>query len=389
MWAWIVVGCVTTLAPDGTGGVPTAEVLPPSGSAEAPREDDSLFGDEVRDARLDLEPDAIARLALTADDANDAPYVPATLTVGGDSFPVTLRLKGGNGSFRPFADKPSFRIDFGDVAPVERGRWLILNNLVQDPSMLGEHLAYGAYRSVGLPASRHGFARLVVNDEPFGLYGIVEPVEHDLVARLWPEDADGLLVEGGVDAVPAKMDDLEIVQDGPLAPLVNMVTALDAATPDTYLDVLDTWFDPEQLLGVWAVELATGNPDAYLTRHNNYFLYWKASEQNWVMLPWGTDTAFSEPLGWWTPDYDGQLYLKCLDAPACRQTLRGRLTAVAEWWDTGAPEAARAAAAASTEADCVSDPRSDGGREGCEAGREALADFVEGRGAELWALLAE
>jgi hypothetical protein len=58
-----------------------------------------------------------------------------------------------------------FKIDFGQYVPDQRFdglRRLTLNNMVQDRSMIREHVAYQAYAWLGVPAPRHGYAELWV-----------------------------------------------------------------------------------------------------------------------------------------------------------------------------------------------------------------------------------
>lgn len=397
MWAVLLAGCTSVewLGPSvehPRGDDLPSAVAPPPFAEEAPRADAYLFGDTTLDIALTIDASAIDAFADTRHEAKDAPYVPATFTLGADTYAVTLRLKGGMGSFRPYWDKPSFRVDFAGVDPnasLHGNRWLLLNNLIQDDGMLGEHLAYETYRILGLPAGRHGYARVSINGEHFGLYGVVEPPERDLLERYWPTDADGLLIEGGVDFVPGDEEGFKTPQDGDQTPLYEAVAALDAAPPDQYLATLDQWFEADQLLDLWAIELATGNPDAYVTRHNNYFVYWRPAAARWVMLPYGTDTAFLDPLEWSEGWYEGELYLKCLEAPACEEALRGRLARVAAWWETGEVLTLMETVAARTEADCMADPRSDGGADGCASARARVRGFIEDRGAELEAILGE
>lgn len=363
----------------------------PRDASPPPRPEDAfLYGDETLDLAIDLSEEAIAAFADTRHEVDDAPWVPATFRWSGESYEVGVRLKGGMGSFRPFDDKPSFKIDFATGDPDQRfsgARYLVLNNLIQDDAMLGEHAAYFVYGALGLPAGRHGYARVTVNGEWFGLYGIVEPIERDLVARYWPDDAAGLLLDGGVDLVPGDEEGYQVVQGGDMTPVYEAAAALQAAPPEQYLATLDSWFEAEELLTIWAIELASGNPDAYVTRHNNYYLYWRASDARWTMLPWGTDTAFIDHLaldeGW----YEGELYLRCLEAPPCEQALLERLTVVTEWFETGALQATMRAVGDRTEADCLADPRSDGGADGCVEARERFYTFLEDRPAELREIL--
>jgi spore coat protein CotH len=78
--------------------------------------------------------------------------------------PVEVRLKGSEGgSFRKLTEKAAFKLKFKAVNAVFGLRKMTLNNMVQDPSMVHETLAYAAFRATGVPASRTGFAYLRVN----------------------------------------------------------------------------------------------------------------------------------------------------------------------------------------------------------------------------------
>lgn len=351
-------------------------------------EDDFLYGnDETLEFSIELSEAAIAGLTTSPDE--DAEDVPATFTWDGQTWNVGLRLKGGQGSFRTFDQKPSFRLDFTEYGgPRFFGtRFLVLNNLVQDDSMLGEHAAYLVYDVFDVEAPRHGYARVTVNGEWFGLYGVLEDVQLDFLQRNWPGDSDGPLLKGGVDLVPGDEEGFENVEGDGQGPLATTIAELSAADGDAWFDTLGRWFDRDELLDTWAIELATGNPDAYVTRHNNYFLYWRPDAAAWAMIPWGTDTAFIDPLPRWRDDYEGQLYLQCLGVPACVDALDARLERIVTWWEGGELEATMRDVSARTEEDCVSDPRSEVGPEGCAMAREFFFDFVEDRPAELRELM--
>src|SRR5262249_42978756 len=71
------------------------------------------------------------------------------------SRPAEIRLKGNvGGSFRTLDEKPGFKLKFKQGEAVLGLVKMTLNNMVQDPSMLHETLAYSAFRAAGVPASR-------------------------------------------------------------------------------------------------------------------------------------------------------------------------------------------------------------------------------------------
>jgi spore coat protein CotH len=81
---------------------------------------------------------------------------------------VGIRLKGNvGGSFRDLTEKAAFKIKCNFVKGVKclGLKKMTLNNMVQDPSMVHETLAYAAFRAAGVPASRTGFAYVRVNGQ--------------------------------------------------------------------------------------------------------------------------------------------------------------------------------------------------------------------------------
>lgn len=394
MWSLILLACTGGDGPKGGGCLgcdgsddPGAEHPgdggDTGGAGDTGYEDAFLYGDETLAFSLELSEAAIAALATDPDE--DVEDVPATFSWDGETWDVGVQLKGGNGSFRRFDEKPSFRLDFTRYGgPRFYGnRYVVLNNLVQDASMLGEHAAYEVYGTLGVEAPRHGYARVTVNGEWFGLYGVLEDVHLDFLRRRWPGDADGPLLKGGADLVPGDEEDFKTVEGEGQGPLATTIAELAAAEGDAWLDTLGGWFDRDELLDTWAIEIATGNPDAYVTRHNNYFLYWRPDAATWATIPWGTDTAFVDPLPRWREDYEGQLYLQCLAVPACVDALEERLDRIVTWWASGELEATMRDVADRTAEDCLTDPRSEVGPEGCAMARERFFAFVAGRPAEL------
>lgn len=351
---------------------------------DADREDAFLYGAETNDFALTLSDAAIAALADDADD--DVPDVPGTFAWGDETYEVGVRLRGGNGSFQPFEQKPGFAIDFGEQVEGQTFhgvRHLTLKNMVQDESMLGEHAGLALATVRGVPAPRHGFARVHVNGEWFGLYGVIEAVDtEDFVARALGADG-GPLWEGKMDDLEAgAVEGYDVALDGdlpdPYAPLHALVAVLDASTPDTFLDTLATHTALDTVLEMMAVELVSGNPDGYVTWTNNYYLHQDPGTGRIQMVAWGPDQAFTEEIPVYE-DHPGRLYADCRASPACDAELRRRVGEVAgvlasdAWLDWLRAEADR------TEADCMGDPRSPGGAAECADGREDLWAFMATR----------
>ncbi len=157
-------------------------------------EADDLFTlSKVAELRIEL--DAAAVSALTS-----APRtaVAGKTTRDGRSFAVDVKLKG-SASFRPLADKPSFKIHLTGSEKITGLTHFTLNNMVQDTSMVHEVMGYRYYAALGLKAPRAGYAKVFVNGEYKGVYSNIESFEKPLIERTFGS-AKGTLFEGTVGA---------------------------------------------------------------------------------------------------------------------------------------------------------------------------------------------
>ena len=100
-------------------------------------------------------------------------YVEAAIREdGGNTVRLDLKLKGRTGSFRPLEGKPALTLDFARHDPAGRLHGLQkihLNNSVEDPTFLCEHLGSRIFADAGIPAARSGWALVELNGRPLGL----------------------------------------------------------------------------------------------------------------------------------------------------------------------------------------------------------------------------
>jgi hypothetical protein len=272
-----------------------------------------IFGlDEIPTFRITLPPKSRAALAK-----DPREWVSAGFAYGDRVFPeVGVRLKG-HRSLRKLDDKPSFKVKLDAYGKHELAgqKVLTLNNMVEDPAMMREVLAYRLYRALGVAAPAAGFAEVVIDGELAGLYAVIETPDKRFLKRRFG-DASGPIYEGewGCDVIP---DDVEgFDRDGgpkerdALAAFAK-VAAGDAATlfgPDSPLDV-------PAFLRFLAVEMFVGNFDGYRHGHN-YRIYYEPSKRRWYFMPWGLDRTFVKDLSIY--DSNGYLARRCFDDAACR-----------------------------------------------------------------------
>ncbi len=299
--------------------------------------------------------------------ANPRADVEATFRTGGHTWPVGVRLKGTT-TFRTLSGKAAFKVDFHHIDPEGRFRGrkrLTLNSMLQDSSMLHEHAAYWLYRARGVPAPRHTFARVWVDEEYFGLYGVVETMDEQLLDQVFPDDDDGNLYEANLaDFHVGEEHKYELEEADPLAvPYADLeaLTATLAAAPATgFLDALDATFDRDSLLRMIAIDLVSGNVDGYSRLRNNYMAYNAVGAGRWYLMPWGHDQSMQ-----WhesVAPFDksvGYLLERCAADPACVSALTTQMEDLLVVWEDGAFAAMVSDATSLVQDECLADPRAE------------------------------
>ncbi len=264
-----------------------------------------------------------SRDALAAD-----PYteVPGSLAFQGAWIsPVGIRLKGQIGSYRTLDQKAAFRISLDTYLPGQRLRGLehlTLNNMVQDPSLVHERLAYQLMRSGDVPAPRVAYAAVYLNGAYRGLYLNVETNDDQFLQR-WFDDPDGNLYEGayGADVTLAGMWSLEHDEQGSAdvsdrSDLLALAELLDREPSENLTSQFEALVDVDTTARMLACEVLTGHWDGYFYAINNYRIYHEPSTGRFTLLPWGIDQTY----GWTGGIHDatGALAWWMLEVPSLR-----------------------------------------------------------------------
>ncbi len=293
------------------------------------------------------DPLKVNEIALNISDANKESlywspetYVPAkfSITIDGVTtgpLDVGVRVKGGWGSLRNIYQKCSFRIKFNFVVPKQKFMGLkkiVLNNMVQDASMIHEQLAYRFMRAVGIPAARTGYANVTVNNQLYGLYLNLEAVDKTMLKRWY--NGTNHMFEGAywTDAIPEHFWNYELDEGDPItwenyltSDLWNFVN-LQTLSGDEWFDAISQVADMRELTRLFAAELFISHWDGYTyTIWNNYYLHFDLDGKA-TILPSGMDQTwgggyypFVEPWG------HGVLYQKCLEVTRCYEMYMGAI----------------------------------------------------------------
>lgn len=353
-------------------------------SVEPPRvegDSDAFYADgAVQEVGLELSDASLTGLA------NDPRvWVEGVMVVGGERYgPVGVRIKG-ESSYRDIDQKPSFKVKFNEYDAEGRYlgmRRLVFNNMVSDPSMLRERLAYGFFRERGAPAPRCNHVTLTVNGEPYGLYANVENTDEELIGR-WFDDQNGSMWEiHDADFRPDLLDGFELEEGVDDRSAIEALAAV-MATPEgptrawEYVDRA-SWF---RYLGTMAY---VGNLDGYPFSDpgDDAHLYLDPTSGLFQLVPHGLDETFSDTAA---VEYvmHGILATACLEDAACKAEWRTALEAAMTDAEAAGLEARVAAITAEIDAAGDADPRKEQDNDAVDAGRAAVLVFLGGRGADL------
>jgi CotH protein/lamin tail-like protein/uncharacterized protein DUF11 len=272
--------------PDGTGDWTVA--LPTPGAANVvatggSEEDPAWLYDPLQVTEIDLE---ASEASLSALRANPGEYVEARITLRNSAsthgpYLVGLRLKG-HTAFRSLDRKAAFKVKFGFAVSGQRFhglKGLTLNNMVQDPSMIGEATTSLLAAAAGVPAARVGYAYVRLNGAEYGLYANVENIDA-VMARRWFAGTQHVYEGGyGVDAIPGRTGEFE-VDEGSSSDLSDLETlaAANAGGADAWWARVQPVADLVEMTRAWAVEHYAGHWDGYSvgagpTQPNNYYLH--------------------------------------------------------------------------------------------------------------------
>lgn len=294
----------------------------------------AVTGDAADDASVVFDPKQLQTYELTIapDDLahlNASPaaeqYVSGSVTFQGRTYsPVGIRYKGSAGAFikpctaattpgagnGPKTGKCSIKLAFDEYDDNARFfglKKLNLHSMGRDLSMMREQLGYGAYREMGVAASRTAYARVVINGQLEGLFLAVEQIDGrftrsrfsaeggkgNLYKEIWPLYDDATQYRTALES--NKGSDTNV--DKVLAFAAQLKSDPSAAT---------AWIDRDYTLRYIAVDRVIMNDDGvfhwycYIPEGNNrgpygnhnYYWYEESKSDRLWLIPWDLDTSF-------------------------------------------------------------------------------------------------
>ncbi len=222
---------------------------------------------------------------------------------------VGIRSRGA-GSRSPV--KPGLRVDFDRYLPDQEFlnlKSVVLDNMLQDPSFIREHLSMLLFRRMGLPAPREAFARFYINGEYSGLYSIVESVDKRFLTRNFREN-DGYLYHYewngpyrfeylGADLakyVPLPFEPRTHEKDGDHRPLEAMIRTMNQATDSDFVRAMSEYLDLKIFMTHVGIENFLAEPDGILGSRGlaNFDLYRFERKNLHQFIAWDKDLTMTD-----------------------------------------------------------------------------------------------
>lgn len=261
----------------------------------------------LHEVRLVMDPDHWAALRR---DFRLNNYYAANISLDGEVVQqVGIRSRGfGSRS----GEKPGIKIDFNKYNKTQEFhgyKTMVLDNGVQDESLLRERLAYATFEAMGHPAPQIAHTRLTVNDEYAGVYTLVESVSKPFLQMRFGEEGGTLFDyeyvddyrfsvrgadKGAYSPSPFEPETNENKLDDGLAEFVK--TANDAPEAG-FAQTISAYIDVDRFLAYIATENALAESDGFLgyAGMNNFYAYQYGGQKKFVFIPWDKDTSFNAP----------------------------------------------------------------------------------------------
>jgi spore coat protein CotH len=215
-------------------------------------------------------------------------------------------------------NKPGLRIDFNHYAAGQSYlglKSLVLDNLVQDPSGVHEAASMWFFARLGVPAPREAHAVVYVTGEYAGLYTLVEPIDKNMIARVFGNEADGNQNDGylyefnkadewwlsylGPELDPYKQyfdaKTHESESDEALyRPIENLVRLINEKPAEELTEAVGPYLDLRGLTRFIAIQNFLGEIDGFAGKWgmNNFYLYRLPHQAQHRIIAWDDDLTF-------------------------------------------------------------------------------------------------
>ncbi len=320
---------------DMVNNTPPADyVVNKATQGKAERGDYSVYflEDEIQTVHIEMDEN---NLNYLLQNAMDEPYVMTnSVTIGDATLSYCgLRTKGSytlehSVTDNAGSDRFSFTINFGKyIKKKDYGSKqnffgcdkISFNNFFFDKTMMKEFFALKLLDEMGLPTPEYGLAKLYINGNYYGVYAMVEAMDHSILERYYgvdkdelssylckPENTKFLYEEIAADPSPLWEQDEDTLKD--VEDMIPTVTEwvrrlnflsngmdFNGQTVDVnseeYLQLFDQIFDTEEVVKYFAVHSWLCQMDNMFDGQKNFGLYVDKNGRA-LLVPWDYDLSF-------------------------------------------------------------------------------------------------
>lgn len=246
-------------------------------------------------------------------------YYPADMTWNGiTAYNAGVRSRG---VASRNATKPALRVDFNHYSAGESFlglRSLVLDNLVQDPSGVHEAASMWLFARLGVPAPREAHAVVYVNGVYAGVYSLVEPIDRNMIARVFGNAVDGRQNDGYLYEFN-KAEEWWLSYLGPeleaykryfsakthetepdetlYRPIESLVRLINEKPAEELSAAVNPYLDLRGLTRFLAVQNFVTEIDGFAGKWgmNNFYLYRLQHQVQHRIIAWDDDLTFLDP----------------------------------------------------------------------------------------------
>ena len=235
-----------------------------------------------------------------ADQSGDDVYTEASITIDGYELPsIGARFKGLASYYYVDGLKKPMKIDLNEFVEDQEYygiKKFNLHNGACDPTMMRDFVAYDVLRKAGVKAPRMSHCKLFINDEFWGVYGIIEQIDKAFINENFADNDGTLIKNNGWSELEWFGDDpLEYQDDFQLktneetddwSNFIHFLDVLNNADNDVFLAEFEKVFDINLYLHTLAIDVMLNNWDSYIINKRNWYLYHepKGGKMHWI--PW-------------------------------------------------------------------------------------------------------
>lgn len=216
-------------------------------------------------------------------------YMYGRVSRNDDFYNVRLKIRG---STSRFYYKKNYRIDRYDNDNNSVIETYFLDSVYDDKSKMRNLIAMNFFNRVGIPAPEIIKSALFINNQYYGFYYILEPVNEaflekrnmkvDLLIKASFDKCTFRLTYNNVPMIPVTDGfDAEIPKNDSMLELGEIIVKLNTSPRENYKEIIEKYFDIPNLINYLSVLTIFNINDVHA---KNYYLY--KSDSKYSFLPW-------------------------------------------------------------------------------------------------------